>query len=272
MLPADSIVSDGKDVLSSRKWKRGFCAMRNYNVQPGTVIRTPEILSFPDGAVIRSSQVIVAGPASTARSYRRRTIETGIRLAVFHLVIAATAFTVCSGSSSSSGGQSSLSNAWLTVSIAVSLLGLSVSVLLYQACFLLGKAGLFKFSREICRAENEFSLVSLNHGAKGSQPSLLHTYYFMRYRIGDDGGNDKDRRGEGGGGGGLVVRVKIDPSMQKYWSLVLYDVYGLPLPGYIHDQNALKTQPQQQQQSGESVCMYMYVCNVLYVYILYDTF
>lgn len=227
----DSIVSDGKDILSSRKWKQGFCAMRNYNVPPGTVIRTPEIVSLSDGAVIRSSQVIVAGPASTASSYRRRTMRTGIQLALFHLVIASIAFDVYGG------GQSS-SNAWLTVFIAVSLVGLSISVLLYQACFLLGKAGLRKFSRDICPAENEFYLVSLEHGAKGSQPSLLHTYYLMKYHIGD---GDGDRDGDTGD---LVVKVKIDPSLQKYWSLVLYDVYGLPLPGYIHDQNALKT-PQQ---------------------------
>eukprot|EP01036_Dinobryon_divergens_P024316 gene24316-32753_t len=208
----DSIVSDGNDILSSRKWKRGFCAMRNYNVPPGTVIRTPEIVSLSDGAVIRSSQVIVAGPASTASSYKRRTMRTGIQLALFHLVIASIAFDVYGG------GQSS-SNAWLTVFITVSLLGLSISVLLYHACFLLGKAGLRKFSRDICPAANEFYLVSLEHGAKGSQPSLLHTYYLMKYRIGDS----RDGDGDGDTGDDLVVKVKIDPSLQKYWSLVLYD-------------------------------------------------
>lgn len=27
----------------------------------------------------------------------------------------------------------------------------------------------------------------------------------------------------------------IDPSLQKYWSIVVYDEYGLPLPQYIYD-------------------------------------
>jgi hypothetical protein len=222
----DSVDSEGKLVLSSRTWKRGFCAMRNYNVPPGTSVQTPEILSYPDGAVIRRSQVIVTGPASTASSYRRRIIEIGMRLVLLYLAIAAISYSI--------HGRGQPSSTWLADFVAASLGGLSISILLYQTCFLLGKLGLRKFSRNICRAENEFSLVSLEDGAKGSQPSLLHAYYFMKYRI-------EDREV-------LVVRVQIDPSLQKYWSLVLYDVYGLPLPGYIHDMNAVKM-PQEKGQA-----------------------
>eukprot|EP00597_Dinobryon_sp_UTEXLB2267_P015284 CAMPEP_0170114966 /NCGR_PEP_ID=MMETSP0020_2-20130122/11117_1 /TAXON_ID=98059 /ORGANISM="Dinobryon sp., Strain UTEXLB2267" /LENGTH=173 /DNA_ID=CAMNT_0010342251 /DNA_START=678 /DNA_END=1199 /DNA_ORIENTATION=+ len=99
---------------------------------------------------------------------------------------------------------------------------------IYQLCFILGRNGLQKYSREVCPTENQFFLASLEQGSKGSQPSRLHEYFLMRYNLPNSSN-------------GLKVSFPIDPTLQKYWSLVVYDSYGLPLPAYVNDENVKKT-------------------------------
>jgi hypothetical protein len=48
-------------VLDTCGWSRGFLAMRNYLVPPGTVVTTPRITDASDGSVVFESQKLVAG-------------------------------------------------------------------------------------------------------------------------------------------------------------------------------------------------------------------
>ena len=53
-------------LVANPAWNTGFFAMRNYLVQPGTRVRTPEIRRASDGALVRAPEFLTAGPAGLA--------------------------------------------------------------------------------------------------------------------------------------------------------------------------------------------------------------
>ena len=195
--------------------------MRNYLVPPGTVVRTPEIARLSDGHIIRVSQVLVSGPAETARKWKQNLFTAVSRFSFLHLLTAIICFLIYG-----------LKVKALLMFGTVALIGFGMSVGLYHTCFTLGKRGLEKYCKDICPVENEFRAASLEKGSKASQPSLLHRYHLMRYNLTSPGVHATD---------GLEIAVHIDPSRQRYWSLVFYDLYGLPLSAYVNDENARKT-------------------------------
>ena len=199
--------------LSSRDWKRGFCALRNYLVPPGTLVQTPEIIRLRDGAVIRKSELLVAGPAALSSQ------PTNLYKAISRIL--------CVNSLLFASNNLLLSNVCnFEMNLCIIVAGLIIAFGFYKICFELGRKALSKLGSELINETNKFALASLDTGSKASQPSTLHTYWFMKYDVGP--GND------------VAIRGKINRLNQKYWSVVAYDLYGLPLPQYIYDANVLE--------------------------------
>lgn len=203
-------VPSGAVVVSSNNWQRGFVSMRNYLVPPGTRVITPEIVRLSDGKVVRPAAAITAGPCGLdLRDSQWK--QAFIKCIQINAVVFATNHFLFSQSLGT------------TAPITVTLLGAVVGYVLYALCFIFGKKRLTQLTRDICKTQNAFHFASLEQGSKASQPSKLHKYWLMRH--------DVDRGSE------IKVTVKINPAFQKYWSLVVYDEYGLPLPQYVYDEN-----------------------------------
>lgn len=205
--------------LSSADWKYGLIAMRNYVVPPGTLVTTPEIARLSDGVVIRPASDVVAGPAvldlreSKALSGAVRVLATNAALALIKYTCQM---------------YFNLSFNPLHSSLLM-LVGFLLGVGLYKLCFVAGQLRLKQMTSDICKTPNELYQASLEQGSKASQPSKLHTYWAMQLEVPP--------------GSELAVRGRIDPALQKYWSLVVYDQYGLPLPQYVYDENVKRIHP-----------------------------
>ena len=198
--------------ITTYKWKRAVLAMRNYVVPPGTLIHTPEIVRLRDLVVIRPSEKVVAGPASTAN--RERQTHRTSYITIFLAIIA----------------MASMNSALLDITLAanaiIASIGLVLGHALYSLGYLAGKRQLRVLGREFTHGVmNRFVLATLDQGTKASQPSPLHTYFFMQY----------DTTVEPGAA--LRIQGLINSTYQKYWSIVVYDEYGLPLPQYVYDDN-----------------------------------
>jgi hypothetical protein len=115
----------------------------------------------------------------------------------------------------------------LTLLVVIS--GLLSAAFLYQLCFVLGARGLKRFCSDICEAPNQMYFATMEKGAKASQPSRLHKYWIM---VMDLSACSPDAE--------LSVTGNIDRRYQKYWSLVVYDRYGLPLPQYVYDASVVE--------------------------------
>jgi len=211
---ADMHESPDRIVLRNNGWAKGFISMRNYLVPPGTTVITPEIVRLRDGKVIRPSNALVAGPCGLDMRSSKWAMSVarcvGINLAA--LVLNLVLF------------KGILTKRHI---LAVLILGAMLGALIYNLCFILGRKRLLQLTKDICHGINNFYYASLEQGSKTSQPSKLHKYWIMCH--------DVPRGSE------LVVSVKIDPARQKYWSCVVYDEFGLPLPQYVYDDNAFKT-------------------------------
>lgn len=206
-------VAPGTQILRCNNWKKGFVAMRNYLVPPGTRVITPEVARLRDGIVIRPSNVQVAGPCGLELGASKWAIAFFRCCAVNASLLLVNQFLL--------GG---IVNIWYTVFIII--IGACLGFTMYRICFILGQKRLKKLTAELCPSQNSFFFASLEQGSKTSQPSKLHKYWMMKHDVPE--------------GGEIVVRVKINPAFQKYWSLVVYDEFGLPLPQYVYDDNALK--------------------------------
>eukprot|EP01038_Epipyxis_sp_PR26KG_P013315 gene13315-17838_t len=68
-------------------------------------------------------------------------------------------------------------------------------------------------------------IIITEKSSDASQPSSLHTYWIMRYDV---------THGEE-----VIINGHINPSYQKYWSMICYDEYGIPLPQYVNDTNII---------------------------------
>ncbi len=197
--------------LTTNDWPRGSVAMRNYLVPPGDTVRTPEIVRLRDNKIIRPSQELVSGPAAVAVG-ESKYITGIVQYIAFNSIFYAVNHFILSGLVG-----------W-RANIGILLISSIVAWLFYQLCFILGARGIHHFCTENGRETNKIYLASLEQGSKTSQPSRLHKYFVMKYDIPT--------------GRELCVTGKIRRDYQKYWSLVVYDQYGLPLPQYVHDGNA----------------------------------
>jgi hypothetical protein len=194
---------------------RGFVAMRNYLVPPGTRLVTPSIVRLRDGAVVKRAQALVAGPAAC------RSVDLEGKLCRCAIVFAA--YTVMSALGRVYIVGFTFSADYILSALVFYACSAVVASALYQLMFLVGRRGFVRFGDTICPEYNRFYLASLDAGSKASQPSVLHVYYIMRYDVPK--------------GHCLRICGQIATSGQKYWSCVIYDSYGVPIPQYVHDGN-----------------------------------
>lgn len=214
-------------------WKKGFISMRNYLVPAGTRIVTPEVKNLKTGKIVRSSQVLVVGPTalalSTPHSIKARTRVAFLQTLLFFANLFLLKMHVC-------------------VCITVAIASVVLSYLCYQVFFLVGRYRLhtlwadtaLKGNKEEHPKVNELILSTLGQGAKVSQPCSLHTYWFMKYDL-----KSADST--------LSIRGKIDPKKQAYWSVVSYDLYGIPLPQLVNDLNVHRIYKQKESALAECV-------------------
>jgi hypothetical protein len=209
----------GMHKLSSADWERGFICMRNYEVPPGTVYETPEIVRAVDDKIIRRTKVLISGPANLQSVFERRQ-----RVLLFSRIILYLVIKVINdlflGRIFISSSINSLWSSLLVVGIA-----LVVSKVLTKQLFKAGKKRLHK-QTAFCTEKNKFYLPDEDQAANGSQPCTLHKYWVMQYDIPK--------------GSTLSLTGIINPADQKYWSFVLYDENGVSMPQYAHDVSVRK--------------------------------
>ncbi|CAM9385537.1 unnamed protein product [Ectocarpus fasciculatus] len=187
--------------------------MRNYLVPSGTRVVTPRLERAADGSEVRAAQVLTAGPPSTARALMAKTMAK-----LKKLMIANSVFLL-------------IFKHWLGAKarLCISLItaGGVATVLMYRQLFIAGGKSLKKLSSLFCSKTNELFPISLEKGAAVSQPSTMHRYWMMQLDVPV--------------GAAMHVRGKIKPNNQKYWSLIVYDEFGVPLPQFVYDENSNKT-------------------------------
>eukprot|EP01039_Chlorochromonas_danica_P004843 gene4843-5310_t len=190
----------------------GMVVMRNYLVPPGTVVRTPEIVQKSSGKVIRGSEHLCAGSA-VLHLQPSALPSTLAQIALYHLLVWLSVILLRGWSASS-----------LFFNALFSVFAVALTVAARSLLFYLGKRRMAVLGQELAPEPNKLYHCDLEKSSKGSQPSKIHKYYFMRYTIPP--------------GQELAVRGKIDRNRQEYWSLVAYDIFGLPLPHFFYDLNA----------------------------------
>jgi hypothetical protein len=191
-------------------WEGGFIAMRNYAVQNGTRVITPTVLSIPDGTVMRPSESLVAGLTAS----KGLDILKVLRVVAFNTLIFGTR--VCRES-------------WPLIERQVLVGGLITGYALYYLLFQLGKRGLHKHISLICPHLHQFRRPDDGEASKVSQPSEEHQYWLMRFDMNSLSGSD------------VMIKAAMKSNGQKYWSLTLYNEYGLPMPQFVNVFNTTST-------------------------------
>jgi hypothetical protein len=191
-------------------WEGGFVAMRNYAVQNGTRVITPTV-SSADGTVLRPPASLVAG-LTAAKGLE---IDKIIRVVLFNVIV----FSQWKNES------------WSMLHRHILVGGLVAGYLFYYSLFWLGKRGLFDHISLICPHMHEFRRPDDGEASKVSQPSKEHRYWLMRFDLRSLPGSD------------VIVTVPMRTDGQKYWSLTLYDEYGLPIPQFVNMYNTSSCSP-----------------------------
>lgn len=201
-------------IINTKDWQHGMVVIRNYVVPPGTAVYTPEIVRVRDNKIIRCSEKLVAGAPNLhlAQSWFYDSVKVSVP--IISAVLVNTFF------------FSSLVEhiKWQIINPLVAILALFVTRIIYASVYFIGRLRIRRTYTEHCPQPNEIFEVDMENSAKNSQPSKLHKYFVMRYEVplGQE----------------LSIQAKIKHAGQKYWSLVVYDLYGLPLPQMIYDDNA----------------------------------
>eukprot|EP00602_Paraphysomonas_sp_CaronLab_P001964 CAMPEP_0185022170 /NCGR_PEP_ID=MMETSP1103-20130426/4894_1 /TAXON_ID=36769 /ORGANISM="Paraphysomonas bandaiensis, Strain Caron Lab Isolate" /LENGTH=274 /DNA_ID=CAMNT_0027554131 /DNA_START=543 /DNA_END=1367 /DNA_ORIENTATION=+ len=181
--------------------------MRNFAVPAGTRVVTPSICCAETGIVVRPAQVLVAG----------NTGVKGIDVQRMQKILAFNIFII--GAMYIGLGYS------IERAMSVFIGGMIGSYAIYQNLFLIGKRGLKRHMTNICPHNHVFVLPDIKTASETSQPSREHRYWVMRYDLRALDGDD------------IIVTSTLRSKGQKYWSLVAYDEYGLPLPQFANIEN-----------------------------------
>jgi hypothetical protein len=190
-------------------WASGFIAMRNFCVPNGTRVVTPIISRLRDGNIVRQSETLVAG----ITSLQNKELFKTQRLALLNLLMGLVCFS-CRLSPQ-------------TIA-SVIILSLVLAVALYRSLYQIGQKGLAKHMTEIAPHPHVFCLPDIHKASQASQPSLDHRYWVMRYDLRPKSGKIADD---------LMIQFQIQRNYQKYWSLVVYDQFGLPIPQFYNLEN-----------------------------------
>jgi hypothetical protein len=195
-------------------WTSGFIAMRNFCVPNGTRVVTPVISCLSDGKVLRESEILIAGITSL---FNLELIKIQ-RVAVLN----ATMFLLCR-----------LCDLSPELILFLLICGLFISSSLYRSLYGLGQRGLSKHMTEIAPHPHVFALPDIHKASQASQPSLDHRYWVMRYDL------LSTETHSGGEGCDLLIQFNIQRNYQKYWSVVVYDPCGLPIPQFCNLENII---------------------------------
>ena len=190
-------------------WTGGFIALRNFCVPNGTRVVTPEIRRVRDGKIIRKSEILIAGITSITNKEIKK-VQRVILLNLFSILFFYYQKIVNS----------------LEFLLLIHLFGLFIGYLFYLFLFYLGKKGLIKHINQISSIPHEFKLANIENASTASQPSQEHRYWVMKYQL-------KKINYD------LVIQFKIKQNYQKYWSLVVYDIYGIPIQQFINIENII---------------------------------
>ena len=259
-------------LFANKSWKMGFFAMRNYLVHPGTLILSPTVrylkwnenenenenekqtqaLQYNDNKqyIIRTSQKIVTGPCGLVTKYAPNimTIQRFLAVNMLFILLPVLQLVISSTSNISGADTSGIGTGTSGIGINmmnqlyIALISMMLSVTIRSYLYIIGKKGLDRLiTQDTCGSKlNQFQYTSLESGSKTSQPSVLHRYWVMPFRL--DANQD------------LVITSKINPLNQKYWSIVVYDEYGLCLPQYIYDSNYISNTSNNTGNTGNSTC------------------
>lgn len=199
-------------LLIDRQWSKGYLAMRNYLVCPGTIVTTPEIVyANRSNQVYRYSDTIVTGPAALSLQLSPGMRATW-RLAAFNTAVGIVNYFL-------------LDPKVYHVTYVVISIGLLCALLLEALMYAGGTRKLHAMWLQWSHGQtNKLFRASTEQGSTASQPCTLHTYWFMKWQV--DQYTD------------VSIRGRIRPKGQAYWSFVPYSLHGIPLPVYVYDQNA----------------------------------
>lgn len=190
-------------------WQGGFIALRNFCVPNGTRIVTPQVTRLRDGKVLRKSEILVAGVTALTNNELNKVK----RVIIFNIFSCLFSY------------YFSILSTPIQI-LAIHILGLIISYFLYSLLFYLGKQGLAQHIHKISPVPHELKLADIQHASSASQPSQEHRYWVMKYntnKINYD----------------LLIQFKIKKNYQKYWSLVVYDVYGIPIQQFVNLENII---------------------------------
>lgn len=158
-------------VINCQHLSRCMIAMRNYLVLPGIIVETPTIVDN-QGGVIRSSERLIAGPASF-----KKTMESRINKQRKHLLLA----NLIAAGIITLQLETSYFHCWLSL-ILSGLIALSIRNL----CFMLGRSTLRKMVSTITKKQNhKFFYPNAEESSSASQPSKLHKYWIMSFDLTD---------------------------------------------------------------------------------------
>lgn len=191
-------------------WQGGFIALRNFCVPNGTRVVTPEITRLRDGKVLRKSEVLVAGVTSLTNVEINK-VKRIILVNIFSCLLTFYYFKIHSDPK---------------FIIFTHLIGLIIAYLFHSLLFHFGKKGLEKHIHTISPVPHELKLADIQNASSASQPSQEHRYWLMKYNI-------KKVNYD------LLIQFKIQKNYQKYWSLVVYDIYGIPIQQFVNLENII---------------------------------
>jgi len=228
-------------LVANKQWKMGFFAMRNYLVHPGSAILSPEIRRIADNSLVRASERLIAGPAGLV-GIHSPLIRTLTRMLTLHFIVfflfhyfevtlSVLNLNGCTEALQGSGvakcwtqglvGLISLSQPFERLCY-VCCCSMLIAYLIIQLLYNSGRKGLKGVIMPMCKnTYNKFIHSSIEQGSEVSQPSQLHQYWMCPIEL---------KNNEA-----LQIQMNINPDFQKYWSIVVYDEYGLCLPQYVHD-------------------------------------
>jgi hypothetical protein len=202
-----SVKSDSSTMIAyPSHWTGGYFAMRNYLVPPGTRVVTPHVQSIDNKSCIdRLPQVLYAGNTGI-KSHDLIKLQRVLVINTAVIFVNSLVFQIT-----------------FEDGFVAALMGIVLFRALYALLFVIGKKGLVEHFATVCPRPNELFFPDAVTASKVSQPSKEHKYWVMRYDlpVGED----------------ILVSARIQPNRQKYWSLVVYDEYGLPLAQYVNDLN-----------------------------------
>lgn len=229
----------GSGRLSSGKWKRGYMAMRNYLVPPGTRVVPPTVEEMRTGRLLRRADAQIAG--ALAYHNVRAAQVMGVFGMCWVLIRFLAIYVLLSFAFDNLDVDPLLARMLLlprniilpnlpslgrvTRNYAIGWMG---AYLMRVILFFCGRMGLKRWMKSLKVGKNMLEYVSIEDGARVSQPSALHHYYVSILEL-----TKKDIE--------LHVDVWYRPDLVKYWSLIVYDRVGMPLGNYASDQMMLPT-------------------------------